>query len=87
MGFSREEYWGGLPLPSPGGLLDPGIEPESPPLAGVFFTTESPGRFLARVKLMYFYTQNNSFNAQVLGMLEKYLSWVIFLNVNLFSSN
>ena len=27
MGFSRQEYWSGLPLPSPGNLLDPGIEP------------------------------------------------------------
>ena len=30
MGFSRQEYWSGLPLPSPGDLLDPGIEPGSP---------------------------------------------------------
>ena len=30
MGFSREEYWSGLPFPSPGGLPDPGIEPWSP---------------------------------------------------------
>ena len=30
MGFSRQEYWGGLPFPSPGDLPDPGIEPESP---------------------------------------------------------
>ena len=29
MGFSRQEYWSGLPLPSPGGLPDPGIEPAS----------------------------------------------------------
>ena len=30
MGFSREEYWSGLPFPSPGDLPDPGIEPRSP---------------------------------------------------------
>ena len=29
MGFSRQEYWSGLLFPSPGDLLDPGIEPES----------------------------------------------------------
>ena len=29
MGFSRKEYWSGLPLPPPGDLLDPGIEPMS----------------------------------------------------------
>ena len=32
MGFSRQEYWSGVPLPSPGDLPDPGIEPRSPTL-------------------------------------------------------
>ena len=32
MGFSRQEYWSGLPFPSPGDLPDPGIEPRSPTL-------------------------------------------------------
>ena len=32
MGFSRQEYWSGLPLPSPGDLPNPGIEPGSPAL-------------------------------------------------------
>ena len=32
MGFSRQEYWSGLPFPSPGDLCNPGIEPESPTL-------------------------------------------------------
>ena len=32
MGFSRQEYWSELPFPSPGDLLDPGIEPRSPTL-------------------------------------------------------
>ena len=31
-GFSRQEYWSGLPFPSPGNLPDPGIEPRSPTL-------------------------------------------------------
>ena len=30
MGFSRQEYWSGLPFPSPGDLPDPGIKPRSP---------------------------------------------------------
>ena len=45
MAFSRQEYWNGLPFPSPGDLPDPGIEPASPAsraLAGGFFTTEPP---------------------------------------------
>ena len=32
MGFSRQEYWSGLPCPSPGDLPDPGIEPGNPAL-------------------------------------------------------
>ena len=32
MGFSRQEYWSGLPFPSPGDLPDPGLEPRSPSL-------------------------------------------------------
>ena len=38
MEFSRQEYWSGLPFPSPGDLPNPGIEPGSPALAGGFFT-------------------------------------------------
>ena len=38
--FSRQEYWSGLPFPSPGDLPNPGIEPLSLALAGGFFTTE-----------------------------------------------
>ena len=43
IGFSRQEYWSGLPVPSPGVLPDPGIKPGSPgspTLAGDFFTTK-----------------------------------------------
>ena len=42
LGFSRQEYWSGLPFPSPGDLPGPGIKPVSPTLAGEFFTTETP---------------------------------------------
>ena len=38
MGFSRQEYWSGLPFPSPGHLPYPGIEPRSPALQAVSFT-------------------------------------------------
>ena len=40
MGYPRQKYWIGLPFPSPEDLLDPGIEPASPALAGGLFTTE-----------------------------------------------
>ena len=42
MGFSRQEYWSGLPFPSPGDLLDPGIEPRSPALQADALTAELP---------------------------------------------
>ena len=41
MGFSRQEYWRGLPLSPSGDLPPPGMEPASPALAGVFFTTSA----------------------------------------------
>ena len=44
MGFSRQEYWSGLPYPPPKDLPDPGIKPvslASPALAGGFFTTSA----------------------------------------------
>ena len=44
MGFSRQEYWSGLPFPSPGDLPDPGIEPRSPALQADTLTSESPGK-------------------------------------------
>ena len=45
IGFPRQEYWSGLPFPSPGDLLDPGIKPASPALAGRVFTAEPPGKW------------------------------------------
>ena len=44
MGFSREEYWSGLPFPSPGDLPDPGIKPRSPALQADALTSEPPGQ-------------------------------------------
>ena len=42
MGFSRQEYWSGLPCPPPGGLPNPGIEPKSPALQADSLLTEPP---------------------------------------------
>ena len=47
MGFSRQEYWSGLPFSTSGDLPDPGIELaffECPALTGGFFTSVSPGK-------------------------------------------
>ena len=45
MGFPRQEYWSGLPFPSP----------ESPALAGRFFTTQSPEKPLGRIEIRNYY--------------------------------
>ena len=44
MGFSRQEYWSGLPFPSPGDLPHQGIEPRSPTLQADALTSAPPGR-------------------------------------------
>ena len=44
MGFSRQEYWSGLPFLSPGDLPNPGIEPRSPALEADTLPTEPPGK-------------------------------------------
>ena len=41
MGFPRQGYWSGLPLPSPGDLADPGVKPRSPALQADSLLTES----------------------------------------------
>ena len=45
MGFSRQEYWNGLPFPSPADFRDPRIKPASLALTSRFFTTEPPGKW------------------------------------------
>ena len=42
--FSRQEYWSGLPFPSPGDLPNPGIEPRSPALHADALPSERPGK-------------------------------------------
>ena len=44
MGFSRQEYWGGLPFPPPGDLPNPGIEAGSPALQADSLLSEPPGK-------------------------------------------
>ena len=47
MGFSRQGYWSGLPLPSPEDLPDPGIEPRCPILQADALPSEPPGKPLS----------------------------------------
>ena len=49
MGFSRQEYWSGLPLPIPGDLLDPGIEPGSPAFQADALTSKPSGKPISTI--------------------------------------
>ena len=58
MGFSRQEYWSGVPFPSPGDLPDPEAEPESlksPALASGFFNTAPSGKLTAELNRSLLY--------------------------------
>ena len=72
MGFSRQEYWSGLPCPPPGNLSDPGIKsayPSGPTLTGRFFTTESPDVWVT------YYTGTGSRMDEVVYLPPKALIW------------
>ena len=59
MGFSRQEYWSGLPCSQPGELSDPGMEPISlmpPEFIDGFLTTSAPGKPKSKVVNIYFLT-------------------------------
>ena len=57
MEFSRQEYWSGLSFPSPGDLLNPGIQPGSPELQVGFLPTEPTGKpIINLLPLNYKYT-------------------------------
>ena len=56
MGFFRQEYWSGLPFPSPGDLPNPGIEPGFPTLEADDLTSEPPGKPMC----MYTYLHTHS---------------------------
>ena len=71
MGFSRQEYWSGLPFPPPEDLPDPGIKPASLELAGRFFITELKGRPILLIQ--YVKKINNSTCNQFFTLLIKIL--------------
>ena len=65
MGFSRQEYWSGLPYPSPGDLPDPGIKPRSPALEADALTSEPPGKPDRNIPDQIFQNSNESFPWEV----------------------
>ena len=72
MGFSRQEYWSGLPCPPPGDLPDPGIEPTSlmsPSLADGFFTASTTWETLRAIPKLFLV-----FGRGEINFIGKYLS-------------
>ena len=65
MGFSRQEYWGGLPCPSPGDLSNPGIELRSPGLQADSLPPEPPGTSL----VAHTHFRNYTIKAQLICLL------------------
>ena len=61
MGFSRQQYWSGLPFPSPGDLPNPGIEPRSPALQVDSLPAGPPGN-------VFFILPKSWINPNVLGL-------------------
>ena len=65
MGFSREEYWCGLPFPSPGDLPDPGIEPGSPTLQADALTSEPPALIKYKILLLLLEPSGSCLDLQI----------------------
>ena len=57
--FSRQEYWSGLPFPSPGDLPDPGTEPQSPALQAHSLLSEPPGKPTIQYATFKFQSKEN----------------------------
>ena len=72
MRFSRQEYWSGLPFPSPGDLPDPGIKPRSPALQADSFPIELQGKLTFPTELQGKITLL-TFNQTKLHRMEKSL--------------
>ena len=70
MGFLRQEYWNGLPFPSPGDLPNPGIKPSSPALQVDYLTTEPQG------KLISYYSHVQTLTSKYVLISYTFLSFV-----------
>ena len=82
MGFSRQEYWSGLPFPSPGDLPDLGIEPRSPALQADFFPTELQGKLtIATINRTSFPLQDYKYNIEILILVMSQLTIMACLKI------
>ena len=74
MGFSRQEYWSGLPFPSPGDLPHPGIEPRSPTLQADALTSEPRGK-PSHMSIIFSITYCLLFQVIEVLVCLKYTTW------------
>ena len=75
MGLSRQEYWSGLPLPSPGDLPDPGIKSRSPALQPDFLPSEPPQN-------IYIYTHTHTYmNVYVYIFIYNWITLLYSINL------
>ena len=65
MEFCRQEYWSGLPFPSPGDLPDPGIKPRSPTLQPDALPSEPPGKLVVCLNYSAKWEMDQVFSSQV----------------------
>ena len=72
MGFSRQEYWSGLPRPPEGNLPDPGIDPRSPALQADSLLSEPPG------KPLYIYVMIKIINTEKWEEFSQNFYWSMF---------
>ena len=81
MGFSRQEYWSGLPFPSPGDLPYPGIEPRSPAFQANALTSEPPGKPMENMICFQFFVDR----LQSMNIL--WVGKVSLFNISLYLGN
>ena len=75
MEFPRQEYWSGLLFPAPEDLLDRGLEPAPPALAGRFFTLEPPGKPISCTKVLCPSQNPTSTDSCMLCFMSKSCHW------------
>ena len=87
VGFSRQEYWSGLPFPSPGNLPNPGIKPRSPALQkSSMFYLFIPPYFLVPGSPLIFYHLHSFPCFRMSKSMQPFKTWFFYLVMHFFSS-
>ena len=81
MGFSRQEYWSGLPFPSPVDLPDPGIEPRSPALQADALPSEPPGNITYNPEVLCKFCGHLVFGECIIGEFHFYEALQCYLPI------